>query len=318
MPDSMQFEYFFGEESTQFSFFKVPCQLIPNPQFRQLSNDAKLLYAMLLDRMSLSARNGWYVEQGRVYIYYTVNEIRQDLNCGNDKALKMLAELDTNKGVGLIELIKQGQGKPTKIFVKRFTTTAVPPPPEAERYPVPPVPAYPGSPNPDFPDSRPSFFPTSAPPKNRGDDLEKAECNQTNLNQTKFIHTDPSIYPPKPQATRLMDRYDCREEIKQFIDFDLLRSEYPYDDVDSLLELMVDVVSSTAPTIRIGGDAVPAEAVKDRFWQLDHSHFEYVLDALKKTTTQIHNIWAYLLTALYNAPVTIGPYYSAAVRHDFG
>lgn len=60
MPDRMEFEYFFGEESTQFSFFKVPCQLITNPQFRQLSNDAKLLYAMLLDRMSLSARNGWY------------------------------------------------------------------------------------------------------------------------------------------------------------------------------------------------------------------------------------------------------------------
>lgn len=80
----------------------------------------------------------------------------------------------------------------------------------------------------------------------------------------------------------------------------------------------MDVVSSTAPTIRISGDAVPTEAVKDRFWQLDRSHIEYVLDALKKTTTQIHNIRAYLLTALYNAPVTIGPYYSAAVRHDFG
>ena len=98
MPDSMQFEYFFGEESTQFSFFKVPCQLITGPQFRQLSNDAKLLYAMLLDRMSLSARNGWYDDQGRVYIYYTVDEIRRDLNCGNDKALKMLAELGHDQG----------------------------------------------------------------------------------------------------------------------------------------------------------------------------------------------------------------------------
>lgn len=318
MPDSMEFEYFFGEESTQFSFFKVPCQLITNPQFRQLSNDAKLLYAMLLDRMSLSARNGWYDEQGRVYIYYTVDEIRQDLNCGNDKALKMLAELDTNKGVGLIERIKQGQGKPTKIFVKRFTTTAIPSQPEPERYPISPAPGHPGSPNPDFPDSRPSFFPTSAPPINRGDDLEKAECNQTNLNQTEFSHKNPSIYPPIPPASRAIDRYECREELKQLIEFDILQTEYPYDDVDSLLELMVDAVSSTAPTIRISGDAIPTEAVKDRFWQLDRSHIEYVLDALKKTTTQIHNIRAYLLTALYNAPVTIGPYYSAAVRHDFG
>lgn len=318
MPESIEFEYFFGEESTQYTFFKVPCQLITNPQFRCLSNDAKLLYAMLLDRMSLSARNGWYDELGRVYIYYTVDEIRQDLNCGNDKALKMLAELDTNKGVGLIERIKQGQGKPTKIFVKRFTTRAVPPPPEPERYPVQPGPAGPGIPNPDFLDSRPSTFPISATPKIRGNDLEKAECNQTNQNQTDFSQTDPSIYPAAVPLQTMMERYECREEVREQIDFALLKKEFPYDDVESLLELIVDVLSSTAPTLRIGGETLPTEAVKDRFRQLEHSHIEYVIDSLQKTTTQIHNIRAYLLTALYNAPVTMGPYYSAAVRHDFG
>lgn len=92
----------------------------------------------------------------------------------------------------------------------------------------------------------------------------------------------------------------------------------PYDDVESLLELMVDVVSSTASTIRIGGEVLPAEEVKQRFRQLDSSHIEYIIDSLKQTTTKINNIRAYLLTVLYNAPVTIGPYYSAAVRHDFG
>lgn len=102
-----------------------------------------------------------------------------------------------------------------------------------------------------------------------------------------------------------MDRYERREEIKELIEYEILRKEYPYDEIDSILELILDVVNSTAPTIRIGGDAIPTEAVKDRFWQLDHSHIEYVMDAMKKTTTQIHNIRAYLLTALYNAPVTI-------------
>ena len=77
-------------------------------------------------------------------------------------------------------------------------------------------------------------------------------------------------------------------------------------------------MSSTASTIRIGKEVLPAETVKRRFLQLDSSHIEYVIDSLKQTTTKINNIRAYLLTALYNAPVTIGPYYSAAVRHDFG
>lgn len=103
-------DYFYGDESEQFIYFRIPRLLITSPRFKHLSTDAKLLYGMLLDRMSLSAKNNWYDEDGRVYIYYTVEEICGDMNCGRDKAMKLLAELDTGKGVGLIERIKQGQG----------------------------------------------------------------------------------------------------------------------------------------------------------------------------------------------------------------
>jgi hypothetical protein len=88
--------------------------------------------------------------------------------------------------------------------------------------------------------------------------------------------------------------------------------------VESLLELIVDVLSSTASTIRIGGEVLPVDAVRRRFRQLDSEHIKYIIDSMSQTTTKINNIRAYLLTALYNAPITIGPYYSAAVRHDFG
>ena len=80
---------------------------------------------------------------------------------------------------------------------------------------------------------------------------------------------------------------------------------------------MLDTVCSTAPSMRIGGSDIPTETIRDRFLRLDSAHIEYVVDSLNQTTTKINNIRAYLLTALYNAPVTIGPYYSAAVRHDF-
>lgn len=124
--EHMTFDYYYGEESSQFSFYRIPRQLITGERFRKLSTDAKLLYGLLLDRMELSARNGRYDKQGRVYIYYTLNEIQQDLNFGHDKATRLLVELDGAKGVVLIERVRQGQGKPTKIYVKRFTTREVP------------------------------------------------------------------------------------------------------------------------------------------------------------------------------------------------
>ena len=122
-------------------YFKIPRLLITDQKFKHVSTDAKLLYGMLLDRMGLSAKNGWYDDGGRVYIYYTVDEICDDMCCGRDKAMKLLAELDKGKGIGLIERVKQGQGRPTKIYVKRFTTRTVPPAPE----PPPPDIFLPGS-----------------------------------------------------------------------------------------------------------------------------------------------------------------------------
>ena len=301
MPEAAISEYFYGDEAEQFIYFRIPRQLITDPHFKHLSTDAKLLYGMLLDRMSLSVKNGWYDEDGRVYIYYTVEEICGDMNCGRDKAMKMLADLDTRKGVGLISRIKQGQGKPTKLYVKRFTTGSVPSqPPSPEKRPFMP------SPDVDFSGVQKSAFPTSGSRDSRPPDVEKTDPNYTNQNQTDFSYPDPSIYPPSPPegGGSEMERYEQREQIKANIDYDYLRRQCSYDDVESLLELIVDVVGSTA--------------VKRRFLQLDSSHIEYVIDSLKQTTTKINNIRAYLLTALYNAPVTIGPYYSAAVRHDFG
>ena len=107
MCEPSHFDYYYGEESNQFSFYRIPRQLITDERFKQLSSDAKLLYGLLLDRMSLSAKNGWYDDSGRVFIYYTLNEIQEDLNCGHDKAIRLLASLDsTGKGVGLIERVK--------------------------------------------------------------------------------------------------------------------------------------------------------------------------------------------------------------------
>ena len=310
----MRFDYFYGSQADSFAFYRIPRVLVTGDEFKSLSTDAKLLYGLMLDRMGLSIRNEWYDDQGRVFIYYRADEIKEDLNCGYDKALKLLAELDTAKGIGLIERVKQGQGKPTIIYVKQFTA------PDRDDC----THSRPGkSPGADLgksevktsekPMSRPGIFP--------GADLGKPDGSYNNINQTYESHTYPSetypsIHPPSPRGW--MDRYDQRARIKEQIDYSWLIERHSREEVDSLVELVTDTLASTAPYIRIGGSEIDLDTVKDRFSRLDGSHIEYVLDAMQNTTTKIQNIRAYLLTALYNAPVTIDPYYSAAVRHDIG
>ena len=115
-----------------------------------------------------------------------------------------------------------------------------------------------------------------------------------------------------------MDRFECRKEIEDAVGYENLCDRFGQEDVDEVTELITDVLCTSRPTIRIGGEEMPIAQVRDRFYRLDSGHLEYVFDCLRRNTTQIRNIRAYLLTALYNAPATINNYYQAAVQHDFG
>lgn len=118
--NGLKFDYYYGAESEQFSFYRVPRLLIKDERFKGLSSDAKLLYGLMLDRMSLSIKNQWIDEQNRAYIIYTIDSIQEDLGCGKEKAVKVLAELDSVKGIGLVEKKRRGLGKPDIIYVKNF------------------------------------------------------------------------------------------------------------------------------------------------------------------------------------------------------
>ena len=299
-------EYFYGEESEQFSYFRIPRLLVRSKKFKTLSTDAKLLYGLMLDRMGLSAKHGWYDELGRVYIYYTLDEIQADLICGHNKAVRLLAELDSGKcGFALIERVKQGQGRPAKIYVKKFTTTDVPETPSP-------------APIPDFPESemQTSQNQTSRLPIFGSQDFPKEEVSYLDNNYPDLSYPDPSIYPAKPQKSGWMERWSLKESVKNQIEYDALCTQYAAEDVDALVELISEVQSSTADAVRLGKEQIPIEIIKERFRQLTQMHVAYILDSLRTTTTQINNIKAYLLTALYNAPTTMGFFYSAQVRHD--
>ena len=117
----MQYEYFYGAQAEQFSFYRIPKALFTEPNFRELSTDAKVLYGILLDRMSLSLKNQWLDAQNKVYIIFTVDEIMDALNCANQKATRLMVELE--KQAGLIERKRQGLGRPNLIYVKNFAAT---------------------------------------------------------------------------------------------------------------------------------------------------------------------------------------------------
>lgn len=114
----INFNYYYGRESEQFSFFRVPKVLFTDPSFKNLSSDAKILYGILLDRMELSEKNGWVDENNKKYVYFTIEHIKETLGCGKGKSIKLMSELDTDNGVGLIKKKRQGQGKPNMIYLR--------------------------------------------------------------------------------------------------------------------------------------------------------------------------------------------------------
>ena len=115
----MTLDYFYGQSGELFSYFRIPKALFQDHRFRQLSTDARTLYGILLDRMSLSAKNGWLDEQGRVYIIYTVREVQESLCCAEHKAVKLFRELED---MDLIERKRRGLGRPSLIYVKDFSS----------------------------------------------------------------------------------------------------------------------------------------------------------------------------------------------------
>ena len=295
MPDLAMLDYFYGDEAEQFTFYRIPKVLFTDPSYRRISSDAKILYGRMLDRMGLSVRNGWLDEYNRVFIFFTLEDALEYLCCGHTKAVSLFGELDK---AGLIERKKQGQGKPTKIYVKNFVRNAEVLTSEKRKSKV---------------------------PQSGSQDFQKTASNNTEIKDTELSDTEPSIHPARglpedksPAADAMDTMRVYRQIIMENIEYDITRRQLGYDAdiLDEIVDIMVDTVCSTKPMIRIGGQDFPLEVVKSRLLKLNSEHISYVVSSLKSNTTKVRNIRAYLLTALYNAPTTISSYYTALVNHD--
>jgi hypothetical protein len=255
--------------------------------FEALSTDAKVLYGLLLDRISLSRENGWLDDAGRVYVYYTIKSVKKSMRCANTKACGLLRELDE---FGLIERKKQGLGKPTIIYVKDFTRFR-----KAELL--------------DSEKQNSVILHTETL------DNRKSETNKTEKNNTESNKTNPIL----SGADKDMDeRTSYRNYLNSQLDMEIMYERYPYDreTLDAIMDLMLDVVCSKRRTIRIAGDDKPVNVVKSQFLKINSMHLEYVMDCMKKNPAKVRNIKQYLLAAIYNAPLTMQSYYQAWVNND--
>ena len=304
----MQFDYFYGSEAEQFTFYRIPKILITSQFFKKVSDSAKLLYGLMLDRMSLSIRNGWLDDDNRAYIFFTTNDVMEQMCCGTEKATKMLAELDSEKGIGLIERVKQGQGRPAIIYLKKFY--------DIEDKDTTSQSSTSKNENQAFEESKNKTFENRKSGLSEIESLEfrKSKCNYNNINNTDINYIYPinqDNYNIQNSDTQTkeewIDRYTKTvDEIKKQIDYDYLINHAERDIVDEVVNIMAEVMTVYRPKYKIEGDFIEYNAVVNKFRQITAQKLEICLLAYSRKIQRIKNPKAYWISTLYNIPLTSG------------
>ena len=436
------FDYYRGVEAEQYSFYRIPKMLFTDTIFQDLSCEAKVLYGLMLDRMSLSLKNHWMDEEERVYIIFTVNNICDLMNCGTQKAVRLLKELDVKTGIGLIEKKRLGLGKPNVIYVKNFMIKDE----EGEKQQTEQRQSRIVEIE-ELQDKRQKFLNDenhnsgivkiinqenaesevqnsenhnsgmmkmenqvvsetqlknsenhNSEKRNSENPLDyESKCQEFGKNQEKIIEQKDSIASgaqfknsenqnsrvvkitnqefsksqfkndenhnsevvknnilefSKSQSNKTninktdnnqsilsknvdlsedeMDKINhCRKIVKikfqqlahihQQISYTAFEQNkfYRIELVDELVELMTEIFMMPDEAFeRVNGTEKSIAVIKSRFCKINQLHIEYVLDSMQKNQTNIGNIKAYLLTALYNSTITMDSYYQARVNYD--
>ena len=284
----MTLDYFYGQAGKLFSFYRIPKALFQEQRFQNLSTDAKTLYGILLDRMSLSVKNEWFDKQGRVFIIFTIEDVKRALCCADNKATKLLRELEN---FGLIERKRRGLGKPSLVYVKNFSSDL-----SNERV-----------------QNRENH--ESGSPKNACQDPPKSRCNKNKKSKTERNNTNPIL---SDELEKMKNRKLLEEYFSRSLEIELLLRLYPDDEdtIYQIVDLLVDTCATNRKLLHIAGDDKPAEVVRSRFMKLNADHIRFVLKCLAENSSPIRNMKQYLLASLYNAPTTMQLSYQNQTNHD--
>ena len=332
------FDFFYGNETEQYHYYSVPKLLFTDDKFKELSCHAKLLYGFLLDRTALSVENKWFDKEGHTYVYYKQTDAQKNLNIGKNKATAIFTELEN---IGLIIRQKQGQGKPTKVFVMNFTkfigkeqntkneeskkaTSQTPENRESENI------------------NRDSRLPKTGSLSSRKQGIKSPknrEHNNPEINKPKRGYIYQSIYQEnmvegeskRESKERMTDRNSDTELYQEKLAEAKLQISYlplvsqEYDEeylrlITSLIaEIYVNAITSPETTISINQVNTSIGRVAAQYQKLNSEHIVYVLDNLYATvkTHKIVNLRKYLVSCLYNAPITMDCDTDLQVTHYF-
>ncbi len=328
----MKFEYFSGREPASNCYFIIPKCLNTDPELRKLSVEARYLYGLMLDRMKLSAIKNLVDKQGKTYIYYGWEEISKDIGKGRNTVFKLLEELDMESGVGLIERVKLGQGRPTRIYVMRIVEAEQEYDPEeydfgdydtAKKFTI-----RDSREKVDVSESQELNFKNT---ENRDSGVtdfntqevyEQGRINKNNINKNNYNKNLIRIYPSKSSQMDGMrsdsDETASRLYVREDLGTDHLCEMYPADEekIRGIEDLIVDVLTSNRQKMFVGGEERETNMVKGRFMKLTESHIETVLGKWDELTKKPNNARAYLLTMLYNVSITAKAEFQARMRQD--
>lgn len=267
----LNFDYYYGSEAEQFAFYRILRVLMTAPHFKRLSSDAKILYGLMLDRMGLSMKNGWIDNDNRVYIFFTLEDVQESLSCSHTTGVKILAELDSGNGIGLIERKKQGQGRPTRIYVKNFNLNV-----DNRELPTH------GSPDFKKVEVKTSKMLKSRLQETGSADFQNVEGNQTyviknDFNNIEYQSIHPNAQPPPPRqppaiSADLMNVMDIyRTIINENIEYEYLVERY-----DTQLIYRLDI--STRHYYRLRHQAI--NIISLRLWTAPAGELDSWLDVL--------------------------------------
>ncbi|MBQ4629407.1 MAG: replication initiator protein A [Clostridia bacterium] len=302
--------YYTKNDNFNYEFYMTPKFIFTDEKYKSLSDSARILYIMLLSRLSLSKLNSWIDKQGRLFVYYTLEDVKKELGYGTDKAIKSFAELDSKNGVGLIERKRMGFGRPSKICFPKpdiffdkndLGETIVSKDNTYEKN---------ESVNSQNPNSETSQKPTSQLAECRTQDFDKTEPNKININNNKFNNNDYELNQPQSSkedgAKEWIKQKDNFESIvKNNISYDELCTKIPLSRLDEFVSVITHVLCSQKSFIKISDEYIPLSTVKERFLNLEKEHIEYVYDSFCKVESPIRNIRPYLITMLYQSDETL-------------
>ena len=348
MSEPFQFDYYYGAESDQFSFIRIPKLLLKDPKFLDLSYGAIITYAVLLDRMNLSIKNGWHDEMNRVYIRYKVADLMDVIGKTDDTVSKYLKELED---IGLIERPRKGLGKGKVTYVKNFISpdlrdgnlitrenagngsgeiiaddsnntvivdnSSKNGVPEAAKIHI----TRDSSGNVPRENSGNVYRDPSGnvTRENAGNDKSNIEINNNYINNNYLNQNHITATGNPAGSDDDEDWITYREIIKDNIEFDILCTREGgrnREEIEGIVDIMTEAMVSKSKTMWIAKEEYPTNLVKGKLMKINATHIEYILDCFHANTSKIYNIKKYLLAAIFNAPSTIDSYYRAEVNHD--